>query len=134
MFFLQIGIVGLVEWEWLVTLATIEPEDVEYTDFVTCAKNLIPQLKLEVSQNTTEGSPVMLPPLSQGCDLLVALTHMRMPNDIRLAEEVPDFHLILAGHDHHYEKREVQCIHRNVHKGEMHMLSEMNPFSDHTIT
>ena len=46
------------------------------------------------------------PPL-QGCDLLVALTHMRMPNDIRLAEEVPDLHLILGGHDHHYEQRQV---------------------------
>ena len=30
-----------------------------------------------------------------------------MPNDVRLAEEVPELHLILGGHDHHYEKREV---------------------------
>ena len=32
---------------------------------------------------------------------------MRIPNDVRLAEEVPELHLILGGHDHHYEKREV---------------------------
>jgi len=32
---------------------------------------------------------------------------MRMPNDVSLAEEVPEFHLILGGHDHHYERREV---------------------------
>ena len=32
---------------------------------------------------------------------------MRMPNDVRLAEEVPELHLVLGGHDHHYEKREV---------------------------
>ena len=39
---------GLVEREWLVTLATVEPEDVEYIDFVTAAKALLPQLKEEV--------------------------------------------------------------------------------------
>ena len=42
------GLVGLVEREWLVTLATVEPEEVEYTDFVVAAKMLLPQLKQEV--------------------------------------------------------------------------------------
>ncbi len=48
----------------------------------------------------------------QGCDLIVALTHMRVPNDLRLAREVPELHMILGGHDHHYEKRMVSfcCI------------------------
>ncbi len=78
-----------MEWEWLVTLATIEPDEVEYTDYVECAKRLLPQLK------------------AKGCDLLVALTHMRLPNDTRLAEEVPELNLILAGHDHHYEIKQV---------------------------
>ena len=41
---------GLVEREWLVTLATVEPEDVEYIDFVTAAKDLLPQLKEEVRE------------------------------------------------------------------------------------
>lgn len=41
---------GLVEREWLVTLATVEPEDVEYIDFVTAAKALLPQLKEEVRE------------------------------------------------------------------------------------
>ena len=45
---LQVGLVGLVEREWLVTLATVEPEEVEYTDFVVAAKMLLPQLKQEV--------------------------------------------------------------------------------------
>ena len=39
----------------------------------------------------------------QGCDFIVALTHMRVPNDIKLAENVPEIDLILGGHDHHYE-------------------------------
>jgi hypothetical protein len=32
---------------------------------------------------------------------------MRTPNDIRLAESVPEIDLILGGHDHVYEKRKV---------------------------
>lgn len=110
--YLQIGLIGLVEWEWLVTLATIEPEEVDYTDFVSAAKELVPQLKQQVSKEAGKYWFVCLlhscttPPL-QGCELLVALTHMRIPNDVRLAEQVPELHLILGGHDHHYEKKEV---------------------------
>ena len=32
---------------------------------------------------------------------------MREPNDIKLAENVSDIDLILGGHDHHYEIKEV---------------------------
>ena len=39
----------------------------------------------------------------QGCDLVIALTHMRTPNDIKLAEGVDDIDIILGGHDHVYE-------------------------------
>ncbi len=39
---------GLVEWEWIVTLATLEPKDVDYTDFVVSAKRLVTKLKEEV--------------------------------------------------------------------------------------
>ena len=38
---------------------------------------------------------------------MIALTHMRTPNDLRLAEQVPEVDLILGGHDHVYEKRKV---------------------------
>ena len=40
---------------------------------------------------------------------MIALTHMRTPNDIRLAENVPEVDLILGGHDHVYEKKKV-CV------------------------
>jgi len=39
-----------------------------------------------------------------GCDYVIALTHMRLPNDERLAIEAPEIDLILGGHDHVYEK------------------------------
>ena len=38
---------------------------------------------------------------------MIALTHMRTPNDIRLAEQVAGLDLILGGHDHVYEKHKV---------------------------
>ena len=38
---------GLVEQEWLVTLATLEPEDVEFTDYVECARQLLPDLQVQ---------------------------------------------------------------------------------------
>ncbi|XP_071092097.1 mannosylglucosyl-3-phosphoglycerate phosphatase-like [Haliotis cracherodii] len=82
---IKIGFVGLVEEEWIETLATLDPEDVTYLDFVTEGQRLTSLLKKE-----------------QGCDMVIALTHMRWPNDRRLAESVPDIDIILGGHDHDY--------------------------------
>lgn len=49
----------------------------------------------------------------QGCDYVIALTHMRTPNDIRLAENVDGIDLILGGHDHVYELLKV-CVTSNL--------------------
>lgn len=86
----KIGLIGLVECEWLDTLSTINPEEVTYTDYVTAGTMLTKELK-EVKK----------------CEVVIALTHMRTHNDIRLAENVPDIDLILGGHDHVYEKKKV---------------------------
>jgi 5'-nucleotidase len=43
----------------------------------------------------------------QGCKFVIALTHMRTPNDLRLAKEVEEIDLILGGHDHVSELIEV---------------------------
>jgi len=86
----KVGIVGLVEEEWIATLGTINPEDVTYLDFVTEGRRLARELK------------------EQGAELLIALTHMRVPNDIKLAEEVEEFDIIAGGHDHHVEIRMVE--------------------------
>ena len=58
--------IGLVEKEWLDTLATINPTEVTYTDFVTAGSMLARELRE-----------------AKGCDYVIALTHMRTPNDIR---------------------------------------------------
>ncbi|KAJ8975213.1 hypothetical protein NQ317_000211 [Molorchus minor] len=85
----RIGLVGLVEKEWLDTLATINPEETTFLDFIEAGQKLASQLKQE------------------GCNYVIALTHMRTPNDIKLAENCEDIDLILGGHDHVYEIKQV---------------------------
>ncbi|KAK7079008.1 hypothetical protein SK128_013735 [Halocaridina rubra] len=85
----KIGIIGLVEQEWLETLATINAEQVTFTDYVDKGRELAVQLR------------------NEGCDYIIALTHMRTPNDIRLAENVDEIDLILGGHDHVYEIQKI---------------------------
>ncbi|ELT96847.1 hypothetical protein CAPTEDRAFT_120927 [Capitella teleta] len=80
----KMGLIGLVEEEWIDTLSTIDPDDITYVDYVQQGKMLCKQLK------------------EDGVDYIIALTHMRWPNDIRLAQEVEDIDLILGGHDHDY--------------------------------
>ncbi|KAH0473406.1 MAG: hypothetical protein KVP17_001552 [Porospora cf. gigantea B] len=80
----RVGIIGLVEKEWLSTLATLGPKDLVYSDFVETGKALCAFLK------------------SKEVTLIIALTHMRSPNDERLARGCPDIDIILGGHDHEY--------------------------------
>ena len=78
----KIGLMGLIEEEWLATLATISRDEVNYVDYVDAGRRLNAELR------------------AKGVDMVIALTHMRNPNDIRLAKEVPELDLILGGHDH----------------------------------
>lgn len=84
---IKIGLIGLIEEEWLSTLSTLELNDVIYTDFVVRGRELARWLK----------GP------EHRVDFVIALTHFRTPNDVRLADSVPEIDLILGGHDHDYE-------------------------------
>lgn len=86
----KIGLIGLVEKEWLDTLSTINPEEVTYSDYVESGQALAKELR------------------GKGCQFIIALTHMRTPNDLRLAANASEIDLILGGHDHVYEKKEVK--------------------------
>ena len=44
-----------MEYEWLATLSTISPEDVDYTDYVECGQLLASQLTAEVLYNLFPG-------------------------------------------------------------------------------
>jgi len=86
---MKLGFIGLIEEEWMETLSTVDTEDLEYIDFVTEGRRLAQELKAE------------------GADYVIALTHMRWPNDIRLAENVEEIDLILGGHDHDFGCRQI---------------------------
>ncbi|PRW59853.1 5 -nucleotidase [Chlorella sorokiniana] len=81
----RVGLMGLVEREWLLTIPSIEADDIQFLDFCEEGRRLARELA------------------DQGAELIVALSHMRTPNDLVLAANVPEIQLILGGHDHHYE-------------------------------
>ncbi|KAJ2162986.1 hypothetical protein GGF46_000172 [Coemansia sp. RSA 552] len=81
----QVGIIGIVEKEWLDTLPCLPPTFV-YHDFVQSARDMATWLRKEM-----------------GCSMVICLSHMRVNNDIRLADECADVvDLVLGGHDHFY--------------------------------
>lgn len=80
----RMGIIGLVEQDWILTLSQVEESDIIFKDYVQAANDLCRLLR------------------SKECELIIALTHMRAPNDERLAREAHDIDIILGGHDHEY--------------------------------
>jgi 5'-nucleotidase len=60
----------------------VPTNELTITDFVQSAKEMVQSLK------------------EQGAEYIIALTHMRTPNDIILAKECQEIDLILGGHDH----------------------------------
>lgn len=89
----RIGFVGLVEVEWIATLS-MDTSFVQAYDPVEKATELAAKLREE-----------------DQVDLVVALTHSRMPNDILLAKNAKGIDLVLGGHDHEVYYEFVNGIH-----------------------
>ncbi|RDB21014.1 Trifunctional nucleotide phosphoesterase protein YfkN [Hypsizygus marmoreus] len=99
----RVGIIGLVEREWITTVSTW-PSEFIYKDMEEVGSDLSKRLRD--------------PQGEYRCDLIIALTHSRLPNDIALAkslhalspsaQDASPIHwthgvdLILGGHDHFY--------------------------------
>lgn len=67
-----------------------------------------------IYKSASETAIELVPSLrAQGAEIIIALTHMREPNDLKLAEKTPPglIDLILGGHDHFYAHH----IFNNVH-------------------
>jgi len=100
---IRIGVVGLVEKEWITTVSSW-PSNFVYRDMAEVGRDLSKRLR------DPEGD--------HKCDLIIALTHARVPNDIVLAKalfalssagqqatDISSFHgvdILLGGHDHLY--------------------------------
>nr|POF15375.1 mannosylglucosyl-3-phosphoglycerate phosphatase [Quercus suber] len=82
---IRIGVIGLVEQEWLDTINTLPP-DLRFVEPAIVARELAAKLRHE------------------GAEMIIALTHQRQPNDEKLARELEPgvVDIILSGHDHFY--------------------------------
>ena len=92
----KVGCIGIVEKEWIATVPSF-PEGFVYRNMVKTAAKL---------------SRTLRDPDGEACELVIAITHSRLPNDIDFANAVgavsnPDANshgvdLVLGGHDHIY--------------------------------
>ncbi len=90
---IKIGLIGLGEREWLATINSLPP-DLIYKSASETARELVPQLRAEVAE------------------IVIALTHMREPNDNKLAEQTDGIiDIILGGHDHYYNHSLIKGTH-----------------------
>ncbi|KAK9414502.1 putative Flagellar associated protein [Seiridium unicorne] len=90
---IKIGLIGLGEREWLATINSLPPNLI-YRSATETAKELVPQLR------------------AQGAEIIIAVTHMREPNDNKLAEQTDGIiDLILGGHDHYYNHSLIKGTH-----------------------
>lgn len=90
---IKIGIIGLGEREWLDTINSLPPNLI-YQSATATAKELVPQLR------------------EQGAELVVCLSHMREPNDNKLAKQTEGLiDIILGGHDHYYSHSLINGTH-----------------------
>ncbi|THV08018.1 Metallo-dependent phosphatase [Dendrothele bispora CBS 962.96] len=101
---LRIGVIGLVEKEWITTVSSWPPE-FEYRDMAEVTTDLSKRLRNQDDE-------------AMKCDLIIALTHCRVPNDVSLAKQIKALSpsaqenaplanehgadLVLGGHDHMY--------------------------------
>jgi len=91
---IKIGVIGLVEREWLATINTLPPGLI-YKSASATAIELVPGLR------------------EQGAEIIVAVTHQREPNDNKLAAKTPEglIDIILGGHDHFYNHSLINGTH-----------------------
>lgn len=107
----KVGVIGLGEREWLATLNNIPP-GTEYRSATATARELVPKLTLPLAEG------------GGGAKFVIALTHMREPNDVKLAENCSDIiDLVLGGHDHYYN-------HQVVGSRGTHVLRSGSDFKD----
>lgn len=94
---IRIGCIGLVEKDWIATVPAFPPS-FRYRSMVSMARKLSMELRDPAGEHR--------------CDLVVALTHCRLPNDIDLANDLGatkdaassehGVDIVLGGHDHTY--------------------------------
>eukprot|EP01060_Flectonema_neradi_P029928 TRINITY_DN4249_c1_g1_i1.p1 TRINITY_DN4249_c1_g1~~TRINITY_DN4249_c1_g1_i1.p1 ORF type:complete len:1017 (+),score=181.89 TRINITY_DN4249_c1_g1_i1:48-3098(+) len=80
---IKVGVIGIGEEEWLSCVKDL-PAYIEYRDAVETARSELKILK------------------EKGCQVTIALTHMRHNNDLDFIKQLPELDMLLGGHDHFY--------------------------------
>jgi 5'-nucleotidase len=81
---IKVGLIGLGEREWLDTINSLPPNLI-YKSASETAKELVPKMR------------------DEGAEIVICLSHMREPNDNKLAEKTEGLiDIVLGGHDHFY--------------------------------
>ena len=82
---IKIGVIGVVEREWLDTINTLPP-NLKYLSASATVAEIAPQLRAE------------------GAEMIVVVSHQRQPNDDKLATKLQPgiADIVLGGHDHYY--------------------------------
>ncbi|KAK5076589.1 hypothetical protein LTR64_005932 [Lithohypha guttulata] len=91
---IKIGVIGLVEREWLDTINSLPPNLI-YKSAHKTTEELVPGLR------------------KQGAEIVIVVAHQREPNDNKVARMVPKglVDIILGGHDHNYAHSIVNGCH-----------------------
>lgn len=91
---IKVGVIGLVEREWLDTINSLPPNLI-YKSASATAIELVPGLR------------------EQGAEIVIAVSHQREPNDNKLAEKTPEglIDIVLGGHDHFYKHSIINGTH-----------------------
>ena len=91
---IKIGVIGLVEREWLDTINSLPP-NLKYLSASVTAAELAPKLR------------------EDGAEMVVVVSHQREPNDNKLAEKLESgsVDVVLGGHDHFYGHSIINGIH-----------------------
>lgn len=90
---IKVGLIGLGEREWLETINSLPPNLI-YKSATQTAKEIVPQLR------------------EQGAEIIICLSHMREPNDNKLAKQTEGLiDIILGGHDHFYAHSVIDGTH-----------------------
>jgi 2',3'-cyclic-nucleotide 2'-phosphodiesterase (5'-nucleotidase family) len=82
----------------------------EFGDIKVSILGLLYPLQKPYVQSTdpvTAASEVWEPLALEGTDVLIAVTHQELADDVKLLQQVPSIRLVAGGHDHVYTAREV---------------------------
>lgn len=91
---IKIGVIGIVEKEWLDTINSLPP-NLQFLEPAKVVQEQAADLRKE------------------GAEMIIALTHQREPNDIKLAKAVSPgtIDLMVGGHDHFYAHDTINGVH-----------------------